>query len=151
MRHASVPRGRHALSGAIHILLADALFVPTGLLTAAFLTRQLGPEGYGRLSLATAVTVWLEWIILSAFSRATIKFIGEADDWRPVGTTTLRVQLLSGTGGGLVLALLAGPIAAVLKEPRLVLYLRLFALDIAATALATVHRQILVGLGEFTR
>lgn len=150
MRPASVRRARHELSGAIRSLLADALFVPTGLLTAAFLTRQLGPEGYGWLSLATAVTTWVEWIILSAFSRATIKFVGEAHDWRPVGTTALRFQLIAGGGGGLLLWLLAGPIAVLLKEPRLVIYLRLFALGIPAVALATVHRQILVGLGEFT-
>jgi O-antigen/teichoic acid export membrane protein len=151
MRPASAPRVGRSLSGAIHVLLADALFVPTGLLTAAFLTRQLGPEGYGWLSLAAAVTTWIEWIILSAFTRATIKFVGEAHDWRPVGMTALRLHLMVGGGGGLLLWLLAGPIAMLLKDPRLVTYLRLFALEIPVVALVTVHRQLLVGLGEFTQ
>jgi O-antigen/teichoic acid export membrane protein len=150
MRPASVPLARHGLSGAVNSLLADALFVPTGLLTAAFLTRQLGPQGYGWLSLATVVTAWAEWIMLSAFTRATIKFVGEADDWRPIGATALRLQLLSGGSGGLILWLLAGPIAELLKEPALVTYLRLSALGIPAVAVAAAHRQILIGLGAFT-
>ena len=28
-------------------LLAESLLIPTGLLTAAYLARRLGPEGYG--------------------------------------------------------------------------------------------------------
>lgn len=148
---AVVPRARHTLDGAVRSLLADALFVPTGLLAAAFLTRQLGPEGYGQLTLAIAITTWAEWLILSAFARATIKFVGEAPDWRPVGSTALRLHVMAGGASGLLLCILAGPIAAFLSEPALVMYLRLFGLGIPAVALAAVHREILVGRGQFSQ
>jgi O-antigen/teichoic acid export membrane protein len=151
MQPAAGSRTPHALDGAIRVLLANALFLPTGLLTSAFLTRRLGPEGYGWLTLATAVATWMEWAVLAAFDRATIKFVGDAPDWQPVGAAALRLQLLAGSGAGFLLELLAGPIATVLNEPALVTPLRLFALGIPAVALAAVHRQILVGLGDFTR
>jgi len=133
------------------MLVADLLFVPTGLLGAAFLTRQLGPDGYGRLTLATTLAAWAEWMILSAFAQATIKFVGEAHDWRPAGAAALRVQVVTASGGALALWLLAGAIARLLNEPALVTYLRLFALGIPAVALAAVHRQILIGRGGFTQ
>jgi O-antigen/teichoic acid export membrane protein len=149
MHRSPPPRTRQQLDGVIRILLADALFVPTGLITAAFLTRQLGPVGYGLLSLVTTLITWAEWIFLSAFSRATIKFVGEADDWRPVGATAMRLQLIAGSCGALVLWLLAGPVAAVLREPALAGYLRLSAVGIPLVGLAAVHRQILIALGDF--
>jgi hypothetical protein len=40
------------LDGTIRVFLAEALFLPTGLLTTAFLTCRLGPEGYGLFLLA---------------------------------------------------------------------------------------------------
>jgi len=73
---------RHMLEGTFRVFLAEALLLPTGLLTAAFLTRRLGPGGYGLFTLATTVVVWIELNISSVFARATVKFIGEAEDWR---------------------------------------------------------------------
>ena len=35
------------LAGSVRVLSADLLMLPTGLLTTAYLTRQLGPERYG--------------------------------------------------------------------------------------------------------
>ena len=37
----------HTAVGTIQGFIASALSLPTGLITAGFLTRKLGPEGYG--------------------------------------------------------------------------------------------------------
>ena len=123
--------------------------LPTGLLTTAYLTRQLGPERYGVFILAATLVAWVEWSISSLFSRTTIKFVGEAADWRPVGAAVAWLHLLIGTAAMLVVALLAGPLATLLHEPQLAGYLQLFSLDIPLFVLAQAHRNILVGIGAF--
>jgi O-antigen/teichoic acid export membrane protein len=68
--------GRHVLDGTIRVFLAEALLLPTGLLTTAFLTRRLGPEGYG-LSL-----VGLLFLLLGEFSAGEIAMVRSMFPWR---------------------------------------------------------------------
>ena len=141
--------GRHLLDGTVRVFLAGLLFPLTGIVTAAFLTRRLGPEGYGLLVLASTLVAWIEWGISSFFARATIKFVGEAGDWRPVGSALVRAHLLVGVGAALLLGLLAVPLARLLNEPVLANYLWLLALGIPLTSLAQAHQSILIGIGGF--
>lgn len=151
MTSSSSQLGHRTLKGTIRVFLAEAMLLPTGLLTAVFLTRWLGPEGYGLFTLAATVVAWIAWSTTSIFSRTTIKFVSEADDWRPVGATVLRQHLAVSSGAALLLWLLAAPIAKLLGEPRLTTYLPLFALEIPLFSLAHAHRGILIGLGGFTQ
>lgn len=137
-------------SGTLKGFLAEALLVPTGLLTAVFLTRRLGPEGYGLFTLATTIVTWIEWSTTSIFSRTTIKFVSEALDWRPVGTTVLQQHLLVSSIAAFLLCLLADPIAQLMGEPTFTTYLLLFSLEIPLFSLARAHRNILNGLGAFS-
>ncbi|MEM8808996.1 MAG: oligosaccharide flippase family protein [Cyanobacteria bacterium P01_G01_bin.38] len=136
-------------SGTVKVFIAEALILPTGLVTAGFLTRTLGAENYGLFTLVSVLIAWIEWTITSMFSRTTVKFIGEADDWQPVATTVLRLYLGVSLGATGLLCLLAAPIAQLLHEPVLTTYLRLFALDIPLFALARAHQYILIGIGAF--
>ncbi|GAB4342685.1 MAG: hypothetical protein OHK0047_34900 [Leptolyngbyaceae cyanobacterium] len=145
------PSGSHMAAGTLQVFLAEALLLPTGLLTAAFLTRRLGPDGYGVLLLATTIVSWIGWSITSAFTRTTIKFIGEAEDWQPVASAVLQLHLLL---GGLAVAIvwaLAEPIAQALGEPGMATYLRIFVFEVPIFCLAYVHRSVLVGLGKFSQ
>jgi O-antigen/teichoic acid export membrane protein len=139
----------HLLGGTLGVFLAEALIVPTGLLTAVFLTRRLGPEGYGLFTLAATVVAWIEWSVASVFSRTAVKALGEADDWRPVGATLLRLLLGAGLGAAALLGLLAGPIATLLDEPTLAPYLYVFALGVPLFGLSYAHRLVLIGTGRF--
>jgi O-antigen/teichoic acid export membrane protein len=130
-------------------LLAEAMLVPTGLLIAAFLTRRLGPFGFGLFTLAASVVAWVEWALASAFARAGIRFIGSVVDWRPVGATLVRVYLSASLGAAVLFWLLASPVASLFGESALSTYLRLFALDIPVYGLAQAHRQILIGVGRY--
>ena len=147
----SAPSKRHMLGGTIRIFLAEALLLPTGILTAAFLTRKLGAEGYGLFTLAATIVSWVGWSLTSIFTRATIKFVGETEDWRPVGATVLRLHLWVGGGAMLLIWLLADGVAMLLREDAIAGYLRLFALDIPLFCLAYAHRSILVGVGGFSQ
>ena len=137
------------VAGGIQVFLAECLLVPSGLLTAAYLARRLGPEGYGIFTVAAAVVAWVEWSLTSVFARASIRFVADAQDWRPIGSTIVSVHLALGLAAATALAVLAGPAAALLGTPALADPLRLFALDIPLFALAQAHRNILVGIGDF--
>ncbi|MEM8504165.1 MAG: oligosaccharide flippase family protein [Cyanobacteria bacterium P01_D01_bin.1] len=145
----STQTNRQILDGTVWVFLAEGLILPTGLVTAGFLTRQLGPEGYGLFTLASIIVAWIEWSITSIFSRTTIKFVGESEDWRPIGALVVQLHLFASVGVLLILWLLAPAIAAGLNEPLLSSYLRLLALDIPLFSLASAQRNILIGMGGF--
>jgi O-antigen/teichoic acid export membrane protein len=129
--------------------LADGLALPLGFAIFLFLTRRLGPAGYGLYTLAATLVIWVEVTIATLFERAVIKLAGESADWRPVGTAVLRLYLGAGTAAALLLVLLARPISLLLGEPSLASHLALFALDIPLCSLAYAHRGLLVGVGDF--
>lgn len=135
--------------GTLRVFIAELLIVPTGLLIAIFLSRRLGPASYGLYSLVAVLTIWIEATIAAIFSRAMIKFVGEADAWRAVGATALRWYGALTVGAVALLWIFAEPISVALGEPTLVNYLRWFALDIPLFVLARAHRDILIGIGGF--
>jgi O-antigen/teichoic acid export membrane protein len=85
--------------------------------------------------------------VSSLFSRTTVKFVAEAQDWRAVSAALMRLCVLTSVGVMLVLVVVADPLATLFHEPRLTGYLRLFALEIPLFVLAQAHRNILVGIG----
>ncbi len=146
---APVSSGSGLLLGGVRVFLAESLLIPTGLLTAAFLARRLGPEGYGVFVVAAALVAWIEWSLMALFARASVRFVADADDWRPVGATMVSFHLVLAMVAALLLAGLAGSIATLLDTPALAGRLRLFAADVPLFCLAQAHRNILVGLGDF--
>jgi len=141
--------GRRTASGIVWVFLADALILPTGIVTAGFLTRRLGPQDYGLFALATVLVSWGELSIAAMFSRATIRFVGAAKDWEPIGATVARSYLTAGALLALAFALAAYPASAWLGEPRLAGYLALAAVDIPLFSLSQAHLNVLVGRGGF--
>jgi len=141
--------GRYLLDGTARVFLASLLLPLTGIITAAFLTRRLGTDGYGLLVLSTTIVLWVELTITAFLNRASIKFIGEAKDWLPVGTTVIRLHLLAGIGGGLLLGMLAVPLSWLFDEPALALCLVLYAMQVPITSLSQGHQSILIGTGKF--
>src|SRR5687768_3944835 len=61
--------GQHLFDGTIRVFLAEALILPTGILTAAFLTRRLGPDDYGLFTIVAIIVVWIQTSITAFFSR----------------------------------------------------------------------------------
>jgi O-antigen/teichoic acid export membrane protein len=145
----AVTPGRRILAGGFRVFLAESLIIPTGLLTAAYLARRLGPDGYGVFTVAAAVVAWVEWSITAVFSRAAVRFVADATDWRPIGATIVSAHLALSVAAAALLWILAAPVAALLETPALAGPLRLFSLDIPLFCLAQAHRNILIGIGSF--
>ena len=137
------------MQGTIFVFLSEALFPLTGIITAAYLTRSLGAGNYGMLTLAATLVSWIQFAVNSFFSRATVKIIGDAEDWQPIGSAILRLHVSVGAAAMIVCWMLAYPVAKLLDEPRLAMYLALFAIDLPIFAAAYCHRNILVGKGRF--
>lgn len=149
MNPRSLQATRNLVGSVLWVFLAEALVLPTGLVTVAVLTRRLGPADYGLFVLAFMLVGWIEWTLTSVFARATIKLVGDAEDWQAVGATVLRLQLVASSIVALFLWLMAPVVATLLNEAVLTSYLRWFAVDIPLFSLAQAHRDILVGIGSF--
>jgi len=141
----------HTADGTMWNFMAEALVAPTGLILTAYLTRNLGPEGYGLFALAFTLISWATWSISSLFSRTAIKLVSEAEDWRPVGATVLRLYFVCGLGTMLLFWFGAEFMAGLLGEPKLKLYLQLFSLEPLFFILARAHSFILIGRGDYRR
>jgi O-antigen/teichoic acid export membrane protein len=141
----------HVADGTIRAFLAEALLLPTGFITMMYLMRRLGPAGYGLFALSISLFAWVAIGATNLFSRAAIKFVSEAEDWRAVGATVLRLHLAAGLISALLIWFLAIPTANLLSEPRLRFYLRLFTIELVVYSLVEAHRTILIGIGRFRK
>ncbi|HET9062510.1 MAG TPA: oligosaccharide flippase family protein, partial [Candidatus Binatia bacterium] len=140
-------------SNAVRVLAAESLMLPTGIVTAAFLTRQLGPADYGTFTLAATIASWLAWFAGAMFSRATVKLISANDHPAPETSPAIATMVRAYTGSGVTASVMlfasANALANLFHEPAIATYLRLFALEVALFAFTMVHKEILVGLGRF--
>jgi O-antigen/teichoic acid export membrane protein len=147
----SAAPGRDTLEGTVRLFAAESLIFPTGIVTAAFLTRWLGADGYGEFSLAALLVGWVQWGVASLLSRSTILSIGSTPDWKPLATRILRIHLAAGLVTGAILFLAAPLLARTLGLPSLTAYLRLFAIDVPLFVYAHAHKNISTGRGAFGR
>lgn len=130
-------------------LIAEGIAMPAGLITAAVMTRGLGPAMYGSFTVVATTVSTMEWLLIAIYARAVVKFVAEADDWEPVAATSFRAYVLSGAGIGAALWLLAAPIAAALNDPQLAVYFRMFAPQIPLFAVGAACKGMLAGRGRY--
>ncbi len=137
--------------GALWMLLGEGLVVPTGLVTVAYLTRRLGPDGYGLFTLAATLVLWIEFAISSFFSRATIHFVGSSGDPSAVAATAYRLRLAVDCAAAALLFAAAPAAAGFFGEPDMASLLRIFAVDIPLFGRARIQREVLIGRGRHRR
>lgn len=137
------------INGITFVSLADALMLALGLITAIYLTRRLGPSGYGVYALAIVVISWVEVTLVAPFTRMTIRLVAGAEHWEPIAAAALRAQIVLASIGVGVVWCAAGPIARAFHEPALEAFLRLFAIDMPIFAAATLHHNTLLGRGRY--
>ena len=57
----TTPRGAgRVMSGTVQVFLAESLILPSGLITAALLSRRLGPADYSLFTVAATLVAWLQ-------------------------------------------------------------------------------------------
>jgi O-antigen/teichoic acid export membrane protein len=137
--------------GSSRVFIAEAASLPTAIITAAYLARRFGPTDYGVFTLTLAVVAWVEWTLAALFSRAAVKHVADAEDWRPAGGVVLRMFAITGLLGLFVLWAASSALGALMHEPSLPHHLRLLAMDVPLFMLTQAHQQVLVGMGEYGR
>jgi len=145
-KHAPVFRLR---DGGLRGVSAEMLLLPTGLVTAAVLARELGPADYGLFALVSAFIGWIGLTTTSFLVRPAIKFVSETDHWEPVATSILRWRLAIGSAATLVVLIGSSVFAELLGETALTPYLRVFAVDLLLVNLVRTYRDVLTGTGRF--
>lgn len=140
---------RNIASGTAQVFLSESLALPFGLLSSAYLTRNLGAEDYGLFTITSILIIWVSILIAGIFAQATVNFVGKSGDWRPVATTSLQLNFAAGLTMALLIWLLAEPISIIFHEPKIAQYLRLFSPQPIITSLVSVHRNTLIGTGRF--
>lgn len=136
-------------SGSSLVFAAELLLLPTGLITAGYLTRQLGAEGYGLFTLLATVVGWVQWVANSMLSRAAHRMVAGAADWRPVAAEVVRMHRQTGLVLGVSLFVLAHPVAAVLQQPGVTGLLRVLAFDVLVFSLSSAYRNVLIGRNAY--
>jgi O-antigen/teichoic acid export membrane protein len=149
MAEAPPPPRQGLISGVIVTLIAEGIALPAGLITAMVMTRGLGPETYGRFTVVATTLAITEWLLIAVLARAVVKFVAEAEDWKPVAATSFRIYVVGGLGIGLAFWALAGTVAALLGDPVLADYFRLFAIQIPVFATGAASRNVLAGQGRY--
>lgn len=147
----AVGHGRRMAIGSILEIGAQAIAFPAAIATTAFLTRQLGPEQFGVLTVASTIVLIIELTTIVVFSRITVKFVAEAKEWQSAAATLVQIQFFIGVLTALLLVGISPFLAWLLDTPELSNYLRLLALDIPIVALYTGFQFTLIGRGAFTR
>lgn len=140
---------QHGVGGTVRVFAAELLIIPSGILTAALLTRALGTTDFALFALAATAIAWVEWSVTMMFSRAALKLVAEADDWRPVGDAVLRAHVAGGILAMFVIWIVAIPVSRALDAPGVAIVLALFAVDIPIFTAAQAHRVVLVGRGLY--
>lgn len=115
-----------------------------------FLTRKLGPAGFGTFALALSVTGLLLRPAGGGTSQAAARFIaehhGDVPRIRAVLGMALRYRVPTATGIGILLFALAGPIASLYNTPELVGPLRGAACAFIGQNLMLFLRDALIAL-----
>lgn len=134
--------------GTILVIGAEALAFPAGLIATILLTRHLTTDQYGALALGLAAVAWLQWTVVSLFSRAAYKLVAEPDDWEVMAAAVIRSFVMAGLLVGLLVFITAGLTASLFGVPELAPVLRVLAIDIPLFAAAQAYRTVLVGRGR---
>jgi O-antigen/teichoic acid export membrane protein len=129
--------------------VASALALPTGIITAAFLTRHLGPADYGLLTVTVTIIVWIEAAVTLGFSRAAVKLVAEAEDWSASIARVLQTQVLVSLAAALLVVAVAPALSAWLDAPQLKSTLRFLSVDIPVFAITQILMAIMVGRGSY--
>lgn len=137
------------LAGSASLLLARMVMLVCGLAIFIYLSRALGPAGYGIYGLAVAISRWSSLVMVAVAGGATIPLVAGHKLGDRFAITILQVTLGVGIWLASLMALGAPWLAQVLKAPELTLPLQIIALDIPLAGLASVHSQVLTARSQF--
>lgn len=137
------------LAGSASLLLARMVMLACGLAIFIYLSRALGPAGYGTYGLAVAISRWSSLVMVAVAGGATIPLVAGHKLGDRFAITILRITLGTGVLLASSISLGAPWLAQTLKAPELTLPLQIIALDVPLAGLASVHSQVLTARSQY--
>jgi len=137
------------LKGMAHIFSAETLVLPTGMVTAIFLARYLGPAGYGIFALVSQLVIWLEQSSAFGLTDSTIRFVSGTKKWERPANTFLFLYLATGLMLAAFFQLAAPLLSKLFQDPDMTAFFRLFALDTPFYCLSLGIQYVLAGRHRF--
>ncbi len=136
--------------GAAIGLFAEALALFVSLISAAFLTRRLGLEGYGLLGLVLSATTPVAWVAASILAGPTgVRLVSGARMPLDMAGQLIRLNFRIGTAGWVLFSTLSPLLANWVGHPELTGLLILAGAEILLLPLVQTHRNALIGLGFY--
>ncbi len=136
--------------GALYLSFGQAAFLLSGYVLQMILARLLAPSLFGVFVVVMNVLVWVEITVNNGVPSALQRFLPDRSlSESAVRRAAARCQAVISVVVFLVLFLLAPWIAALLRDPGMVPYLRLAFVDILAMGAYAYYRGVLNGRRAF--
>ena len=143
--------GDSLVRGSMVGLVCELMILPTGLLTAAILTRSLGLDAYGLIGVVVAAASPVAWMAASALGqRAGVRLVAEAGDPMAAASGVLRASLLIGAVAAAAFALASPLVAGLLGQPGLTGALLIAAGEVLLLPVARAHRDCLAAVRRYS-
>lgn len=144
---------RATMSGANAVLFASAFGNGLNYVFSVFLARALGPIDFGLYALGLTIFNTVSLVVVFGMDTGIVKFLsehlgrGERRKAQSVIAQVCLLTVLCAVLGGLVLAMLSGPLSTrVFDKPELETVLRVFAV---AVPLASLSAVLVLGIQSF--
>lgn len=119
------------------------------LVLMGYFTRRLGTAEYGRYAVAIVLMNWLAIGIAAATGGATVRLVAGQKNGRRYAVSMLQMVGMLATLLAVIIALLAEPLAHLLRSPAIAPLLRILSADFAVGAIAGIYTGILVAQGRY--
>lgn len=140
------------ITGALALMLAQALVLLLGYTTHIWISRTLGPSAYGIFGVVLAVQGIVGLILTLGVPVAVSRFVARHEDQaQGILRQTMRLQALIALAIAVITFLAAPAIAHVLSDDTLRNLIRFVALVVFLQAFYNVYVQFLSGMHAFNR
>jgi O-antigen/teichoic acid export membrane protein len=139
----------HAAAGSILQIAARIGVLLLSMLLIGYLTRRLGTAEYGRYAVSVVLMNWLAISIALATGGATVRLVAGKANGRCYAVSMLQMVGVVATTLAVLIALVAQPLADLLRSPGIAPLLRILSADFAMGAVAGIYAGILVAQGRY--
>jgi stage V sporulation protein B len=140
------------IKGALFLSISSFLFILSGYLTNIMLGRYLGPKDYGSYGIIISLISIINITQTAGLPQALSKFIAEdSNKSEAILKKTLTLQILSNLTIAVLFFLLAYPIASILNDNKLTIYLQISSLIFPFYGIYALYTGYYNGLQNFTK
>lgn len=148
MKSTGSPRA-HAAAGSMIQIGGRIIVLVLGVVLMGYLTRRLGAAEYGRYAVTMMIMSWMAITIAVTTGSATVRLVAGKENGRRYAVSMLQLFGVLATVIAVIIAVLAQPLANLLRSPGVAPMLRILSADFAIGTVAGIYASILVAQGRY--